>query len=432
MNGEAVSRGAAENGRRGRRIEWRSSLNPCRSPRSPRLRVNQLAVVLAIATFAASTAAEDTKAIVFANVTVLDGVGGVRENATVAVDGGKTSFTAVAGRRVEIKGAFLTPGLVDAASRAGYAKSDAEMTRELTPDLDARDLADPWSEEFRDAARAGCTAVSLVPGAADVVGGVARAFRTSGADRVAKPIDGAAQALWLTMAEEAIAGNFPARSWATESIYARRPTTRMGVVWMLRQTFLDARTKPADAGYARYREALDGKRPCRVLSHRWQDVSAALRVADEVGLKDVVFAGCEEAYLGAAELAKRKTAVVVGPFSSETNGAGADESDTALRNVALLRRAGVRFALTAGPLGGAHLREQAMMAVRWGLSKDDALAAVTSVAADLAGLAGRGRIVDGGAADLVLWSGPPLLPSSRALMVVIDGEVVFDETEKTK
>jgi imidazolonepropionase-like amidohydrolase len=88
----------------------------------------------------------------------------------------------------------------------------------------------------------------------------------------------------------------------------------------------------------------------------------------------------------------------------------------------------VRVALTAGPLGGARLRDQAMAAVRWGMSKDDALAAVTSVAADACGAPGRGRIVDGGAADLVLWSGHPLLPSSRALVVVAGGEVVFDET----
>jgi len=327
-----------------------------------------------------------------------------------------------------VKGAFLTPGLVDAASRAGYAKGDAERTRELTADVDARDLADPWSDDFREAARAVCTTVSLVPGAENVVGGLSRAFRTWSADRAAKPLDGLPQPLWLTMAGEASNGNFPPRGGMTESIYARRPTTRMGVVWMLRQTFLDAKAKPADAGYARYREVLDGKRPARVLSHRWQDVSAALRIADEVALKDVAFVGCEEAYLGREELAKRKTPVVVGPFASETRGDGADDSDTALRNAAMLRTAGVRVALTAGPLGGAHLREQAMLAVRWGMSKDDALAAVTSVAADFCGLAGRGRIADGGAADVVLWSGHPLLPSSRALVVVIDGEVVFDET----
>src|SRR6185295_9861867 len=241
--------------------------------------------------FAAS--ADEPKSLVFAGVTVLDGAGGVRADATLLVEGRKTSFAVgSSARRIEVKGAYLTPGFIDAASRAGYARGDAERTRELTADLDARDLADPWSDDFREAAREGCTTVALLPGASDVVGGVSRTFRTWSADGVAKPIDGAPQPLWLTLASEASAGNFPPRGGATESIYARRPTTRMGVVWMLRQTFTDARAKTSDAAYARYREVLDGKRGCRVLSHRWQDVVAALRIADEVGIKDVAFAGC--------------------------------------------------------------------------------------------------------------------------------------------
>ena len=257
-------------------------------------------------------------------------------------------------------------------------------------------------------------------------------FHTGSTDRVARAYDAAPQPLWISLASEAFSRNFPPRGGPTESIYARRPNTRMGVVWMLRQAFLDARAKPEDAAYARHREALDGKRACRVLAHRWQDVSAALRIADEVGLKDVVFAGCEEAYLGRDELAKRRQPVIVGPLVSETSGEGVDGTDTALRNAAMLREAGVRVALTAGPLGGGRLRQQAMTAVRWGMSRDDALAAITSVAADVCGLPGRGRIGEGGAADVVLWSGHPLLPSSRALVVVIDGEVVLDETVETK
>jgi imidazolonepropionase-like amidohydrolase len=381
---------------------------------------------------AARAQAGETKGVVFVGVTVLDGVGGVRENATIGVRDGKVVLGASDGRRIEVAGGFVTPGLVDAASRAGYAKGDSEHTRELTPDVDARDLADPWSDAFLDAARAGCTTVSLVPGPENVVSGLSRTFRTWTSGRSAKEFDGVPQALWLTMAGEASNGNTTPRFGPTESIYARRPNTRMGVVWMLRQAFLDAKAKPADSPSALYREAIDGKRACRVLAHRWQDMSAMLRIADEIGLKDAVFAGCEEAYLGRDELAKRKTAVIVGPFASERSGAGADESDTALGNAAMLRAAGLRVALTAGPLGASHLREQAMTAVRWGMTKADALAAVTSVAADLAGLPDRGRIVEGAPADVVLWSGHPLLPSSRPLVVVVDGEVVLDETKESK
>lgn len=389
-------------------------------------------LALALTLSGVAAPAEETKTVVFAGVTLLDGTGGVRENATVAVRGGKVSLAAAEGRRIEVKGAFVTPGLVDCASRAGYARGDTEFTRETTADVDARDLADPWSDAFRDAAGAGCTTVSLAPGPSNVVSGLARTFRTASAGGPAKPYADAPQALWLAMASEPSNGNTTPRFGPTDSIFARRPNTRMGVVWILRQVFLDARARPADPLYAPYRDVLDGKRACRVLAHRWQDVSATLRIADEVGLGELVFAGCEEAYIGRAELAKRKIPVIAGPFASETSGEGADSSDTALRNAAMLRESGVRVALTAGPLGGGRLREQAMFAVRWGLPKEDALAAVTSVAADLCGLPERGRVKEGGPADLVLWSGHPLLPSSRALVVVVDGEVVVDELREAR
>ncbi len=389
-------------------------------------------LLLFIAAVPGAAPADEPKGLVLAGVTVLDGTGGVRENATVVLRDGKVSFGAGDGRRIEMKGAFVTPGLVDAASRAGYAKGDGESTREMTADVDAADLADPWSDDFKEAARAGCTTVVLAPGPSNVAAGVSRAFRTWSAARAAKPLADAPQPLWLTLAGEADSGNFPPRGGPTDSIYARRPNTRMGTVWMLRQTFIDSKLRPADAAYARYREVLDGKRACRILAHRWQDMSAALRIADEVGIKDLTLAGCDEAYLGRDDLAKRKLALIFGPYSAERSGDGADGADTALRQAAWLREKGIRFALTAGPLGGARLREQAIQAVRWGMSKDDALAAVTSVAADIAGLPGRGRLAEGGAADLVLWSGHPMLPSSRAVVVVSDGEVVYDETVEAK
>jgi imidazolonepropionase-like amidohydrolase len=394
--------------------------------------MNRRVALTLLVLFAGSTSAEETKGVVFANVTVLDGIGGPREKAWIGVRDGKVVNGAIDGRRIEVAGAFVTPGLVDAASRAGYSRADAEHTREMTPDVDARDLADPWSDAFRDAARAGCTTVSLVPGPSNVVSGLSRTFSTRTPGGTAKPLDGAPQALWLTMASEASGGNFTPRGGPTESIYARRPNTRMGVVWMLRQTLLDAKARPDDVTLAPYRDALGGKRACRVVAHRWQDMTAMARICDEVGLADVVFAGAEEAYVGREELAKRKTAVIVGPFPPERRGGGPDDSDTALSNAAMLRAAGVRVALTAGELGGSRLREQAMAAVRWGLPKADALAAVTSVAAELCGLPDRGRIKDGAPADLVLWSGDPLLPTSRALVVVIGGEVVFDETTEAR
>ncbi len=379
-----------------------------------------------------SDAAErERQSLVFTGVTVLDGLGGVDEDATVSVSDGRLRLAPVGdARTVDVDGAFLAPGFVEANGRLGYVSQEAEITRELTAWIDARDLADPTARAFREAALEGTTTVVLAPGPRNLVSGLSQAFHAWTRAGRAEPIADAPKSLHAAISRSPSIGNFPPRRGPTTSIYARRPTTRMGVVWLLRQVFLSAKgvqKATNDADLAPYRDVLDGRRPLRVDCHRLQDVNATLRLADEAGM-NVVLDGAEEAYLRRDDLAKRGVPVVLGPFPDVRTGIGVDFTDTALRNATMLHEAGVTVALSAGTSGARWLREQGMFAVRYGLSRDDALAAMTSVPADLCGLTDRGRIVDGAAADVVLWSGHPLLPTSRMLMVVVDGEVVFDRT----
>jgi imidazolonepropionase-like amidohydrolase len=372
-------------------------------------------------------------AILFSGVTVLDGLGSDPRKGDVAISDGRIGVGGLSGaRRVEVEGAFLAPGFVEAAARLGYARDEGERTRELTAWVDARDLADPTNSAFREAAREGCTTVVLVPGPSNVVGGLSQAFHAWSPDGRAVPIEGAPKSLHGSVSGWPSRGNFPPRFRATTSIYARRPTTRMGVVWMLRQVFLQARGEQPvsnDADLTPYREVLDGKRRCRLLLHRLQDINAALRLADEADF-EVVLEGAEEAYLVRERLARRKVPVLVGPLPDERTGVGPESTDTALRNPSLLHDAGVVTALTTGAAGARWLREHGMWAARYGIPREAALAAVTSIPADICGLRDRGRIENGAAADVVLWSGHPLLPTSRALMVVVDGWVVHDGTKE--
>jgi imidazolonepropionase-like amidohydrolase len=99
---------------------------------------------------------------------------------------------------------------------------------------------------------------------------------------------------------------------------------------------------------------------------------------------------------------------------------------------ALLLEAGVEMAI-GGAEGHdalateASLIHQARRAVRYGLPREAAIAAITSRPAALCGMGDRvGSVAVGYDADLVLWSGDPLEHSSRPLLVVIDGEVVVD------
>ena len=91
------------------------------------------------------------------------------------------------------------------------------------------------------------------------------------------------------------------------------------------------------------------------------------------------------------------------------------------------------FALDAPRNGAASLRLTVGAALRAGLDRDAALRALTSDAATLAGIdAHVGLLAAGRDADLVLWSGDPVDPTSRVLAVWIDGKIVHHAPHKSK
>jgi len=99
---------------------------------------------------------------------------------------------------------------------------------------------------------------------------------------------------------------------------------------------------------------------------------------------------------------------------------------------ALLAADGVSVSLGAAeahdqPLTEASLIYQARNAVRWGMTPEAAITAITSRPATLCGMGDRlGQVAAGFDADLVLWSGDPLASTSRPLLVFLDGRLVVD------
>jgi imidazolonepropionase-like amidohydrolase len=93
------------------------------------------------------------------------------------------------------------------------------------------------------------------------------------------------------------------------------------------------------------------------------------------------------------------------------------------RSVALLKASGARFALTTDAIHG-EVAKEAIYGASAGLSNQEALAAVTSSAAALCGLAGKAGVVAPGAwADLLAIEGDPLedLESLRRVRAVLKG-----------
>ena len=166
--------------------------------------------------------------------------------------------------------------------------------------------------------------------------------------------------------------------------------------------------------------ALSGDAPVLVSANSRSDIRAALRLADEYGLR-VAISGGNDAWGLADELAAADVAVVLDPMLNlpmDFDNLGARED-----GAAILREAGVSVVLSTGSTHNARtLRHVAGNAVRAGLPWARGLEAITLAPATVMGVEDRyGSIAIGHSATMVLWSGDPLELSSAPTHMWIDG-----------
>ena len=176
---------------------------------------------------------------------------------------------------------------------------------------------------------------------------------------------------------------------------------------------------------------LRGRVPLVVTVHRAADILAATRLARDLKIR-LVIAGGTEAWRVADKLAAAKIPVILDPTSNLPS--NFDRVHVRDDNAARLRKAGVVVAISRLGNGAdaRTIRQLAGVAVGFGMSWDDALAAVTTAPASIFGIRDRGTIAVGSAADVVVWSGDPFELSSRPLHVFIGGVEQSLETHQSK
>jgi imidazolonepropionase-like amidohydrolase len=229
------------------------------------------------------------------------------------------------------------------------------------------------------------------------------------------------------------------------------PNSLMGTVAFIRQSFYDAdryrdeldRFNRVKRGVARpeydkklaaLQPALKGEMPVLFVVTTDGDVRRALRIADEFKLKPIL-AGALYGYR-VADLIKAKNVPVILSVDFPRRPAelpeDEDESLRALearaetpRGAARLAQAGVKFAFTSGTLRPQDFIANIQRAVENGLSKTDALRALTMNPAEIFGVADQlGSIEAGKIANLVVTSGDLLAKETRVRHVFIDGAEV--------
>jgi imidazolonepropionase-like amidohydrolase len=187
-----------------------------------------------------------------------------------------------------------------------------------------------------------------------------------------------------------------------------------------------------DLRLAALAECLDGGKPMIVLAHNKRDIEAAVDFAEEEGL-DIILGGARDAWKVKEMLAEKGIPVILG-LTQSMPAEEDDPYDKPFRNAGALTDAGVKIAFASGagggfgpggPHGSRTTVYEAAMASAYGLSREDALKAMTIWPAEILGVSDHlGTIEVGKMANLVVTDGDPLEITSNVQRLIIAGREV--------
>ena len=383
------------------------------------------------------------------NVTVYDGEGGKIDNGVVFMTGGKISSvggpdTAIpAGVNVvDGTGKFVTPGIIDIHSHLGdypspsvEAHSDGnEATSPTTPEVWAEHSVWPQDPGFsRALANGGVTALQVLPGSANLMGGRSVVLKNVYA-RTVQGMKFPDAPYGLKMA----CGENPKRVYGSKG---RMPSTRMGNIAVNRQTWIKAQEykKKRDSGKEYTRDlgmetlagVLDGDISIQNHCYRADEMALVLDMAKEFNYKVSTFHHAVESYKIADLLRDNKVCSAVW---ADWWGFKMEAYDAIPENAAILHNAGACVIIHSDDENQIQrLNQEAAKAQadgrRMGVNISDAevIKWLTYNPAKALGIdAKTGSLKAGKMADVVLWNGNPLSVYARPEKVWIDGALMFD------
>jgi len=333
-------------------------------------------------------------------------------------------------RILDVDGAWVLPGLIDAHSHIGIteekwgliADDGNEGTNPATSSLRAIDAINPMDPAFHDAIEAGITSVMAGPGSANVVGGQFAFLKTQG-----RCIDN--MVLKAPAAMKISFGENPKTAYGDKDQY---PSTRMGVAALLRSTltkavqYKNARDMQPDLELEAWIPVLEKKIPVKAHAHRADDILTAIRIAKEFDLDMTIDHGTES-HLIVDEIKQSGFPVISGP--DLTSRSKIEVKNLEYKTKKVLQQAGVLFAITMDhPVTLIqYLPLSAGLAVKHGLPMEDGLKAITINAAKICKVDDRvGSLEAGKDADIAIFSGNPMEVFTKTLYTIIDGEIVYE------
>lgn len=345
-------------------------------------------------------------------------------------------------RVIDAKGLTAYPGMIDPHTSIGLteigsiaATQDTAEMGDLNPHIKASAAINPMSEHVAVARVSGITTVMSVPGGG-LFGGQTAVVNLNG---------------WVTkeMLVKDSAGmviNFPRevslQANSTDTQRRNAEEERKKRIDLLKKTLRDAQAfaKLIDAKVDSETNLMlralvpvvKGEMPAIFTVNTAAEIRGALEIADEFKLKPIL-SGCAEAWR-VTDLLKSKNVPVFFGGLLDLPANDADPYDANFSAPAALAKAGVKFAFTAG--GASSVRDlpvHAGMAVGFGLSKEEALKAVTIYPAQILNIADQvGSIEEGKIANIMVTDGDPLEILTKVKHLFIGGKPVDLKSKHTE
>jgi imidazolonepropionase-like amidohydrolase len=389
--------------------------------------------------------------------TIFDGEGGRIENGTIVLADGRISAvggpdTAVpdGATRIEARGRWVTPGIIDIHSHLGDYPSPSveahqdgnEVTGPVRPEVWAEHSVWPQDPGFtRALANGGVTSLHVLPGSANLFGGRGVTLKNvPGRTMQQMKFPGAPYTLKMACGEN------PKRVYGGRN---QMPASRMANVALMRQTWGRAQAYrrkwdkyERDGGDAPDRDlAMDTLRgvlagEILVQNHcyRADEMANIIDMSKEFGYKVAAFHHGAEAYK-IADLLRENN--ICGALWADWWGFKMEAYDGINENIPLVHNAGAcAIVHSDDPNGIQRLNQEASKALTYGrraglqITDEVAWTWLSYNPAKALGIADRtGSLRAGKMADVVLWNGNPFSVYTRPDRVWIDGALMYDAND---
>jgi imidazolonepropionase-like amidohydrolase len=412
----------------------------------PRIFLSILVLTLALAP---ALLAQQSNLTVIQNATILSVTKGTIEGGSILIRNGKIvevgkNVRAPQGATViDAKGMYVIPGIIDCHSHIAIDGGVNEGSVAVSSMAAIGDVVDPDDIDiYRDLA-GGVTTANVLHGSANPIGGLNAVIKLRwGKDAKGLMFEGAMPGIKFALGENPKRSNFTPPPGTPR----RYPATRMGVMDVVRQAFIEAREYKKEWDDYRARSArgervipparnlkldplveiLEGKRLVHSHCYRADEILQLIRLAEEFGFKIQTFQHVLEGYKVADEIARHGAGAST---FSDWWAYKVEAYDAIPYNAALMTQRGVVVSINSDSAEEArHLNQEAAKAMKWGgLTETEALALVTLNPAKQLKIDSRvGSIEVGKDADLVIYDKHPLSVYAVPQKVFIDGVEYFD------